>query len=470
MASVVDRVAPFLLCALLSGCNVGPNHVVPEPQLAGEFIATDGVNYSAEPLATRLWQSFNEPELDALIARALTHNKSIAQALATLNETRALSGLTIYSYFPTVTAATDFERNSASSADPQDFPGRGISERYRLGFDSTWEIDLFGNLRRQREAIFARTDGNEAALAAVQLSIVAEVAQSYFALRGAQERLRIQQRNLAAQADSVSILAAALDAGRGTALDVSRAKALERSLAAQLPQVELAVTRAEQRLAVLTAQAVAELRSELAERRALPAMPQLVAIGTPQEWLRRRPDVHAAERRLAAATADIGVEVAQFYPILNLVGGFGWTASSSRDVGSSRAERWQLGPELSWRFLDFGRVKQFVRASEARAAGALAEFEGTLLAALEETENALAGFRATATSAAALNEAVAESRNASALAQLRYDNGAGDYLEVLDARRTQLDLEDQHAAAVTDRATSLAALYKALGGDFAGSE
>ena len=159
--------------------------------------------------------------------------------------------------------------------------------------------------------------------------------------------------------------------------------------------------------------------------------------------------------------------MAEYYPQLTLIGNFGWTGTDSGDIGSSDAERWSLGPFLSWRILDFGRIKQNVLASEARADRAYAVFEQTLLLAIEEAENGLANYRAASLTAAALEEAVAQSRTAASLARLRFDNGIADYLAVLDAERTQLDLEDQYAVALTDRTTALAALYKALGGDFA---
>jgi multidrug efflux system outer membrane protein len=177
--------------------------------------------------------------------------------------------------------------------------------------------------------------------------------------------------------------------------------------------------------------------------------------------------VLAAERRLAAATSRVGVEMAEYYPKLTLIGDFGWTSDQRGDIGSSEAERWSLGPFISWRILDFGRIKQNVLAAEARADGAFAEFEETLLLAIEEAENGLAGYRAATQTAEALAQAVEQSRTASELARLRFENGIADFLAVLDAERTMLELEDQYAVALTDRTTALAALYKALGGDFA---
>jgi multidrug efflux system outer membrane protein len=452
---------------MMHGCAVGPDYVEPETELEETFVEASEGLYSGDPIPPTLWESFGDPDLEALIERALTENTTIAQAFATLNETRALSGLTVYSWFPTAGIGIDATRNQPSSRDPFIPPGVSATDLYRAGFDMSWEIDLFGRLRSLNEGIRQRVEADTAALQAAQLSIVAEVAQSYFSLRGAQQRLLVQQRNLDNLVDNVRILEASLEAGRGTALDVARVKSLERTLAAQLPQTQASIARSEQRLGVLTAQGVDDLRDQLTVFRELPAVPDMVPVGTPQEWLRRRPDVQAAERRLAEAVSGVGVEVSAYYPRLDLLGTFGWTGNGSGDFGSSEAERWTLGPAISWRILDFGRIKQNVLAAEARADRAYAVFEETLLLAIEEAENGLAGYRAASLTAEALAEAVAESQTASDLARLRFDNGVGDYLAVLDAERTLLDLEDQYAVAATNRTTALAALYKALGGDFA---
>jgi multidrug efflux system outer membrane protein len=234
-----------------------------------------------------------------------------------------------------------------------------------------------------------------------------------------------------------------------------------------LPQTRAAIVRAEQRLAVLTAESVENLRARLTAGQGLPTIPGMVAVGTPDEWLRRRPDVRAAERRLAETVSRVGVEVAEYYPKISLTGDFGWTGTDSGAIGDSDAERYTFGPTLSWRILDFGRIRQNVLAAEARAERAYAAFEETLLLAIEEAENGLAGYRAASQTAAELAVALDESRIAAELARLRFDNGVADYLAVLDAERTQLDLEDQYAVALTNRTTALAALYKALGGEFA---
>jgi len=453
----------------LSACTVGPEYLRPAIELPETFQLADPEARAEVPRL--LWSSFGSSELDALIDRALVANTSVEQAAARLQETRALAGLTTYSLFPTVTAGAGAERSQPSGRDPFIPPdATQRTDTYRAGFDTQWEIDLFGSLRNQSRQIFQRVEADTAALADVRLSVVAETAQSWFALRGARQQVALGQRQLANLEANVALLQSLLDAGRGTAFDLARAQVLARSVAARLPQFEAAVVRHEQRLAVLTAWPLAELRLRLdAEALELPALPELQTVGTPAQWLQRRPDIRAAERRIAAAYSEVGYETAQFFPVLTLFGDFGWTAQGFGDLGSSGAERWSFGPSLSWRFLDAGRVRQFVRAAEARADGAEAAYRETVLRALEETENALAGLRAANRSALEYTLARDAAEEAARLARLRFDAGASGYLEVLDAERGQIEAQSEALQAEVERATALAAVYKALAGDFAGA-
>ena len=454
--------------AVVTACTVGPDHRVPELDLPERFVEDETAAVTGEPpsLTTNLRTAFDAPELAALIQRAREHNADIAVATATLDASRALAGLQVFSLFPTITAQTEQERIRQSGQDPFTFPGLDVAEFYRAGFDASWEIDLFGSLRRQAESIRRRVEADTYALYAVELTVVAETAQAYFQWQGQSLRVELLERNLAAQRDSVEILSVALEAGRGTALDVERARVQERQLASTLPAARTARMAALQRLAVLTGQLPGELSAALASTEQFPPMPRLVAAGSPESWLARRPDIASAERRLAEINALIGVSKAEIYPTLTLLGSFGRTGTSDSVVGDSSGERWRTAPTLSWRFLDFGRVKREIKEAEAQTAGALATFEQTWRLAIEETENALANYRAAGETVLALREAVDASKRAVELSNLRYQNGADSYFTVLDAERESLDLQDRYALAEIDQATALAALYKALGGDF----
>ena len=418
---------------------------------------------TAEPAGSALWQGFGSPELDALITRALAANTTIAQASARLAETRALSGLSIYSWFPTVTAAGDRQKAQYSTDDPL-APGGIRTDTWRAGFDAQWEIDLFGSLRNEFRAIERRTQADVAALGDAQLSIVAETAQAWFAMIGARERLALRRRQLVNQEDNIRILTARVDAGNSSGFDLAQAEAQRRSVAASLPLAEADLVREEQRLAVLTAWPIGTLRTNISPATAIPGLPELVATGTPEEWMKRRPDIRSAERELAATYADVGDEIAEYFPKVTLLGSFGWTSGDREGIGEPEAERWFYGPSITWSFLDFGRVRQRVKAAEARRDGAIAVYQETVLKALEETENALAGFRAANQAEDELRLGLEAATEAARLARRRYDVGAGDYLAVLVADGQMLDFEDQHVQAETRRATALAALYKALAG------
>jgi multidrug efflux system outer membrane protein len=462
--------AAATVLAALGGCTVGPRYVAPEPVLPERFDgATAGVA-TPEPVVPALWRAHGAPELDALIARALRANRDLAQAQARLAEARALRGLTLFGLLPTVTAAADRERSQPSREDPFLPAGQPATTVYRAGFDAAWELDVFGAARSAAATARAEAEAADAELRALQASIAAEVAQAWFALRAAQLRRDLLARNVANLRDQERILEVRLEAGRGTRLDLERARALRASVAASLPEATAETTRQEQRLAVLAVLPVAELRRDwLGSATALPELSSaVVAAGTPAEWLRRRPDVRAAEQRLAGETARVGIATADYFPRVTLLGGFGYTAQSRAGLFGADAERWRYGPAIDWSFLDVGRVRQRVIAAEARAAASLAVFDATVLRALEETENALAGYRAAGEALQALDEARAAGARALGLARARYEAGAADQLAVLDAERSLLDSELRRLDAALARATSLAAVTKALAGDVGG--
>jgi multidrug efflux system outer membrane protein len=458
-----ERLAALVLPALVAACTVGPRYEEPKTDTPAKFDQATA-DAASEPAGTRLWSGFGSEELDRLILRALEANTTIAQAGARLNEARALSGLSVYSWFPTVTAAAGRERAKFSTDDPF-APGGITTDTYRAGFDASWEIDLFGGLRNEYHSIDRRVESRTASLGDAQLSIVAETAQTWFSLLGARETLALRRQQLTNLEDNVRILDARVRAGSSNALDLAQAEAQRRAVGASVPAAEAELVRQEQRLAVLTAWPIETLRQSLSPATEIPALPALVTTGTPEEWLKRRPDIRAAERELAATYSDIGDEMAEYFPKVTLLGSFGWTATTRDDIGKPESERWSYGPSITWSFLDFGRIRQRVKAAEARRDGQLAAYRETVLQALEETENALAGFRAANQAEDELRLGAEAASEAARLARKRYDVGAGDYLAVLIAERQKLDFEDQHVQTETQRATALAALYKALAGD-----
>jgi multidrug efflux system outer membrane protein len=337
-------------------------------------------------------------------------------------------------------------------------------ELYDAGFDAAWELDLFGRVRRQNESARAAAQAAVAARNQAVLSVIAEVARNYFELRGAQNQLGVARRNAETQSRALELVNSRLDAGRGTALDTSRAVAQVETTLATVPPLEAAVDRAMRRIAVLTGAQPNVLRARLTEARPLPTLPAALALGSPEALLRRRPDIRVAERQLASAAAGVGVAVADLFPRVTVNASIGLTAPTVSGLDDAGNDRRSFGPSLSWGLLDFGHVYQRIRGAGARNAEALANYEQTVLLALEETENALSDYARERQRQAHLARAAEASQSASDLALQRFEGGVSDFLTALDAYRTALDAEDQLAASQTRAATALVALYKALGG------
>jgi multidrug efflux system outer membrane protein len=298
----------------------------------------------------------------------------------------------------------------------------------------------------------------------VLVTVTSEVARNYFELRGAQHQLDVARQNADNQRETLDITSAKLNAGRGTDLDVARAETQLNATLATIPPLEATIKQTIYRLSVLTGQQPTALDSELSAPAPLPALPTLVAVDNPKQLLRRRPDIRAAERALAAATARIGVATADLFPRVTFIGNVGVSAKDFSALSESGADTYSFGPRITWAALDLGRVRARIKAADARAEGELANYEGTVLLALEETEGALVEFGRAQTRRDYLRASAGAAERAEKLATQRYDSGVEDFLNVLDAQRTLLEIQDQLAQSETHTATALVAVYKALGG------
>jgi multidrug efflux system outer membrane protein len=339
-------------------------------------------------------------------------------------------------------------------------------ETYDAGFDAFWEIDLFGRVRSAVEAARADAQAARANLHAVQVSVAAEVARNYLELRGAERRFEVAVANRDNQQETLRLTRVRRELGRGTELDVASAAARLAAIQASLPPLIVAQRAARHRLAVLLGQQPGTL--ELAAGPDSEAISQSfvnpLPVGEPESLLRRRPDIQAAARQLAAATARVGIATADLFPQLTISGFVGFVTGDADQLWESASEAWSVTPVLSWAAFDLGSVRARLRAAEAQADGALAFYEQTVLRALEETENAFVAYAQNQDRLAALLDQAAASRRAAELARIRYREGAIDFLRLLDAERTVLEAEDGVAAAQTELNTSVVAIYKALGG------
>jgi NodT family efflux transporter outer membrane factor (OMF) lipoprotein len=413
----------------------------------------------------QFWRRFGDAQLASLVERALHENRDLRAAHAHYEAANALLRGARLVRWPTVRAqagASD-QRLSASDA-----PGASRAERegrsYEVGASLSWELDLFGRVRQAVAAQRADTAASGADLRAMQVAIVAEVARTYAELRGLQERLRIAREHAESQAGTLRLVEAGYAAGRGSGFDSARAQAQLASTRARVPALQAQAAVASHRLAVLVGAPPESLLAELASPAPLPALPPAIDAGTPGELLARRPDVAAAQARLAAAGARVGVAHADLFPRFTLGGLIG---SRGLDVGSlfqRDAETRVVALGIDWSFLDFGRVRARLAAARADADGELARYEQAMLLALEETENALVRYGHARDEDAELSVAAEASAEAARLARIRFEAGAAGLFEVLDAQREHLRARDELAQARTRSVQDAVQLYAALAG------
>ena len=460
---ITTRFALITLAVALAGCASTPMESQRyQPTLANNFANAPAT--PAEPVS-EFWRAFNDADLDALMAQALKANADLRIASANLQEARALARFSDAQGMPRIDGTA-----SAARVRGRDGQGRAdTGSAFAVGFDVAWEADLFGRVSNDRQAAAATVLAGEAGLRSAQVSVAAELARNYFELRGFQEQLRVAQASLETQQAALKLTQARQSVGRGTLLDSERANALVQTTAANVPALESSVTRSRYRIAVLTGQVPAALDALLAQPKPLPgfkAVP-LGAIGSPESLLRRRPDVAAAEAQIAAAAARVGVARSDLFPRITLGGSLGLNAGRISELGNSSSFAYNLGANLLWSLLDFGRIRSQIAASEARSDGALAQYEKTVLGALEETEGALANYTRVQQQSDRLFAAEQSAAKAAEIARSRFSVGVSDFLAVLDAERELLAARDRLAQVQTAAATSLVAVYKALAGGWA---
>ncbi len=455
-----------LLLAIMTamGCaTVGPSYRAPELPLPAAWHragAADGLT-TAVPAGdlSRWWQNLGDPLLTELIEAALAESTDLRSAQARLREARARRSLSGANLFPTLTASVAGSRSKGSAE-----TGSGTTrELYSAGFDAGWEPDVFGGIRRGVEAAQAEQEASEAGLQGVQVSLAAEVALNYVEMRAFQARLAVARNNLAGQSETLQLTDWRAQAGLVSSLNVEQARANREQTNAQIPSLETGSAEAGHRLAVLIGRAPGALAERLAAPAPIPVVPEQVAVGIPADTLRQRPDVRAAERRLAAETARVGQAMAARYPDFSLNGSLGWEALTLGTLGGNALAH-SLLASLRGVIFDGGRLRQQVEIQDAVREQALIGYEAVVLAALSEVENALVLLNNNRLRQAALRVAAEAARHAVLLARHRYAGGLIDFQTVLDTERTVLTIEDNLASAEAEGAAALIQLYKSLGG------
>jgi outer membrane protein, multidrug efflux system len=455
---------PSRLALVLLAASVVPIPASGSPAIPAASVV-DTIPSGSEMAA--FWRRLADSTLDRLIDEALRANQEVAAAEARVRGARAARLGALLDLVPTITAGGGFVRQRLPRAAFPSAGGTGALPDQSIwdgGFDASWEVDLFGRLRHGLRAAGEFASATREELRDVQVLLLAELARAYFELRGGQELLAVARRNAENQRNTLTVTQQRLDAGRGTAFDTERAQAQLSFTLASIPALEAGVASAQHRIAVLVGRTPGSLAARLADSTTLPTLPVLAVLNSGDSLIAARPDVAAAERRVAAERALVGAAKADYLPRITVGASAGFSSTTLDAFGKSGTFRYAVGPGISWPLLNLGRVKAGVDASRARSDEAQAQLAQTVLLAREDLENALVRYRSARERVTRVEEAAASSRRAAELARLRFSDGVADFLQVLDAERTQLDAESQLAQGRTAAATAYAALYKALGG------
>ncbi|SNS08005.1 efflux transporter, outer membrane factor (OMF) lipoprotein, NodT family [Sphingomonas laterariae] len=457
------------LLALLSACAVGPDYRPPAAaslKVPDRFVAERSAN---EVDLARWWTSFDDPVLTQLVERSLAANLDIEAAGARLRQARASLRQQQGGALPQLSASGSASRsignNGSTFVDPttgQTISRGGDTTVYRAGFDASWEVDVFGGIRRSIEAARANAESSEANLHFAQVSVASEVGLNYLAARLAQTQLDIARKNLASQDETLEIVGWRVQAGLVSALDLEQSRQLRANTAATIPNLETSYNNAVNRIAVLLGEAPGAVNALMADARSVPLPPQAVGAAIPAEIVQRRPDIAAAERTLAAETARIGVAEAQLYPALRLSGSFSGSDTSFSDLPSAMIGN--LVGAISAPIFQGGQIRAQIDGQRASADAALATYRQTVLTALEEVENALTALTAAERREREVVTAAEAAENAVILARSQYRAGLIDFQALLESERSLLVTQDSRATARSNRATATVQLYKALGG------
>ena len=445
----------LLSSLLLASCAVGPDYEMPTAQLEASF---KNAGFQAAPAEGSWWSVFNDPELARLIRMADADGPSSRAALARYDQARASLGLARADAFPAVTGDAYAQRQSDSGN--SNFSS-GTYNDYRAALNLSWEVDLWGRVRRQIGAARAEKEAASYLYQGAVLSLRGEVARAYLSLRYTDAEIALLEKTVSLRSEARRLMKSRFDGGASSRIDFDRAVTEEESVKAELEQLRAQRGRYENAIAALCGRSASGFRISVDGRR--PSIPS-VPSGVPSDLLRRRPDVAAAERRLAAASDRIGLVIASYLPRLSITGSGGVQALKSSDLFKSGSKLWSLGPELSVPLFQGGRGFSDRASAEAAYREALEMYRDTLLKSVEETENALGDSQHLAAAAAARNRGATSAESAAKLTRKRYTGGVTDYFEVVDAERTSL--AEQRGALAIDRSRALAAtaLIQSLGG------
>ena len=461
---LASTILSVLLITVVSGClSVGPDYVRPDTTVNKDWNTklksdSDKKETVTDNLAV-WWNALGDPKLSSLIERAEKGNLDLKKAQAKIREARARRGVARAGFFPTLNATGSAKRSKSS-----DDSGGATNDLYVAGFDASWELDIFGGVRRSTEAAQANLEASREDLRDVLVSLLAEVATNYVDVRTYQARLAVAEANLKSQEETYQLTVWQSQAGLSDELVVQQALYNLENTRSNVPTLRTGLEEAMNRIAVLLGEQPGKIHEELTKRERIPVTPLNIAVGVPADVLRRRPDIRKAERNLASQTATVGVAVADLYPKFTLSGTIGLEALSTGNLFSSGSRTYGFGPSITIPLLAGGSIRQNIEVQSALQEQYLIAYETTILNALEEVENALTAYAEEQHRKQTLTDAAAAAKQAAELAKNKYQSGLTAFSDVLDAQRSLLSFEDELAKSEGTVTTNLISLYKALGG------
>src|SRR5690348_15766091 len=459
---------------LLAGCAVGPNYKRPQVAVPRQWTVAAARGTAATPIEKDdWWSSFQDPELNSLVERSAKQNLDLKLALERVQEARAARGVARSGYFPSIDGAASATRNRQRIIVPAGPQKSAIIvpveyNNFQGGFAASWELDVFGGIRRSVQAATADMAAAEENRRDVLIILLGDVGRVYAQLRGFQRRLEIANKNIKTQQDTLDLTGARAKAGLATELDVSRAAAQLESTKAVVPTLLSGIDVSIHRLSVLLGEEPDALRSELEKTNPIPSAGPEVDVGLPSDLLKRRPDIRRSEAQLAAATARIGEAKADLFPRFVLTGTAGRQAAQLHDLTLGAGNFFSAGPGISLPLFTGGRIRSNIAVQSSRQRESLIVYQSAILNALEEVENTLVSYSREQERRDRLAESVEQSQLAVHLADEQYRAGLADFLSVLEAQRDLYASEDQLAQSQTNLSADLVALYRALGGGWSG--
>jgi len=474
LAAACRFTLPVVSGALVSGCAlVGPDFFTPyaPEKAAWTDAASPAISQRTEP-AIEWWKRLNDPVLNELVAIALQQNLTLQIAAVRIFEARAQLGIVLGDRFPQsqkVGFGYSYEKVSKnvgltktiSKLDPSFDPHL---QAWSAGFDASWELDIWGQVRRGIQAATANLVAQVADYDDVRVTLVGDVATAYVTIRALQAEIALARANVKTQRESLDITNLRFKDGVTTELDVQEATVLLNTTSAEIPALQADLAKAENALALLLGMPAGDVHSAVRQPRAIPNPPAKIGVGIPADLLRRRPDIRAAEMRAAAQSAQIGIAEAELYPQFGITGQIGFKASDFATLFTSASLTGLINPGITWNFLNYGRIKNNVRVQDARYQETIVQYQQTVLKAYKETQDALVAFLKAKEEVVYLTRAATAAKKAMGIANDQYKEGTADYSRVLNAQTAVLHTQQRLTQARASVVTNLIAIYKALGG------